>query len=187
MNKDIVQAQVLSNSQKDWLKIEVGIRDVGRDNSVWPNLGQIQLKCLLGEQVNGNGVAAECVECQQIKMVRGTFLQFALNGETAIAGDDIGFRRRRCQVGEVVLVRCDADYIRIDLIKAKVVARLRVCGQRSNTQADYSNSKGPRLRFPLRGARAQGRYRLSDAARHAEVARRQSAPWLRAELKSVRY
>src|SRR5713101_1240948 len=134
--------QLVSNSQEHRFQIEVGIRDMGGDNSVRSNLGQIQLKGLLGEQMNGNSVTTECIERQQIKMFRGAFLQFTLNGETTVAGDNVCFRRRICQVGEVIFILRNTDYIRIDLIKAKVVARLCVSGQCSNTQADHSNSKG---------------------------------------------
>ena len=67
---------MLGELEHDRGQIQVLIGNVDRNDAARPQVALVKLKTFMGQQVDGNGIAAECVEDQQIKLLR----RFALKG-----------------------------------------------------------------------------------------------------------
>ena len=78
------------------------IGNVKYEHRIWAaKVLQIDLHCLLREQMEGDGIAAKSIEDQHIEFLRARFTEFALERKTRIAWHNLDFRRRIADVCEI--------------------------------------------------------------------------------------
>ena len=109
---------------------DMTIRDVKGQNAARVQMFSIDGQRLGGEEVDRNGVARECVDNEDVEVLRG----FASKGRARIPFHDLHLGGRIADVGEGVLR--DGDYRRIDVVEADVVAGTPVSGDGSGAKAD---------------------------------------------------
>ena len=157
--------------QNDRIERQVGVRDVGSDDAVGLQMLQVNLERFGGEQVRGDGVAAEGIEHQHIKLLR----LLALEDETGIADDGFGSPEAIAQIGEVLAGGDVADGV--DFIEAVDVSGFRKGGERSNAKSDDTDLQSRALLSTVQhlcdaGFRAVVGERLRDGAGDRDTAGR---------------
>ena len=68
-------AEVLSHCGNNGLQIEVVVRDVNREHAIGPEMSLVDLESFFGQQMHRDGITAEGVQCDEIKLLRRFLLQ----------------------------------------------------------------------------------------------------------------
>src|SRR5262249_27340320 len=118
------------------LQFKVFVRNVQSDQSIRRKFAQVEVDGLGGEQVNGNGVARECIDDQQPE----SLVRLAQQRQTAIPKNHSAVRGAVLEKGEAYRVVRDLLHQRIDLEKGKFLPGLTVVGQASGAKSDDSDS-----------------------------------------------
>src|SRR5712671_2442802 len=109
----------------------------------------IDIKRLFGQKMNRNGITAECVQGEHIKLLR----RIALHRKPSITERNLDFALTTRRILES---RCrEALHLRIDFVDVDVISRAAVCCQRRCSQPDKSNATASRVECV---------YRQTDAA-----------------------
>ena len=118
---------------------------------------RVEVKGLAGQEMRGNGVAAEGIEHQQVKSLG----RLPLEGEPRIPQHHFGLAPAPRQAGEAGVG--NALHLRVDLVKAEAVAGPGIARQRADAQSDRADAALPGR---------QGAHRPADAALLAVIQRR---------------
>ena len=113
-------------------------------------MSQVNFKCFQRQKVHWNGISAEGVNHQNVKIMFFVLVQFAFEGETPVAWNHLNPGQRIAQIAEVFPVTRDLNDIRIDFIETKNVSRPAVCSNRADAQPDDAD---PEISLGARGFR----------------------------------
>src|SRR5437660_9304858 len=116
--------------EHDRLEIEVMIGDMDGNNAVGLEMALVNVERFFGQQMDGNGIAAERIQGQQIELLRG----LAYHRETRVAHGDFDLPSTPSEVSKAG--GSQAFDFRIDFIDAQVISGLAVGGESAGAEAD---------------------------------------------------
>ena len=124
------------------------------DDTIGAQVTQVGLEGLAREEVDGNGVAAESVEREQVEALALAAGDLAFHHHPRVAHDHVDLALRVIEVAEV-LPREFID-VWIDLVDPQVVALSRVGGERPRAETHKSDAAGRLRQLVDRKAHAAG-------------------------------
>src|SRR5450759_2059955 len=127
------------------LEIQVSVRDVYGENAVRPQVAEIEIHGLFGQQVDRDGVAGKCVHGKDVEILRVAILQLLLQREARVAHGDVQFSFTIRQEEELLFRQF--QHQRIDLVIAYVVAEPPVRGRGARAQTDDADAHRAGLLF----------------------------------------
>src|SRR5882724_275538 len=134
--------------------------------------------------MNRDGVTTECVNGQQVEILRLTTAQFTFHGKAGVARDYFQPGPAILQVTEIPRIICDSRYLGIDLVKANVVSRVSVDSQSACPEAHNADAEILWIR-PGRQVGLECDQGKANAAGDGIVTGRRMALCFRAKLVTV--
>jgi hypothetical protein len=87
------QSDLESRARDQGQEVEVSVGNVDGEKAVVSEGIHVEPKCFDGEQVNGDGIAIECVEDEEIEFLGAADFLLSFDFQSGIADDDINFRQ----------------------------------------------------------------------------------------------
>src|SRR4030095_16019512 len=120
----------MGDSLQDRFEVKVVIGDVNSDDAARRHMAFVEFKGFASEQVNGDGIAVESIQNEQVEVLR----RFALEGEARVSGADLDLGWRLLKVSEFG-DRKRGDLV-IDFIEAEAVAEFAIGSHGAGAETD---------------------------------------------------
>src|SRR5436190_4539056 len=143
----------------------------------------IEVSALDRQQMDGNRVAVECIDRENVEVLVITCGKFSFQEDPGIPDHDINGCLGIREIGERTLR--DSQHIRIDLVESEVVAFPSECRQGPDTKTDDADSQVMCAVFF--GKLASDANGLTDTALRSVISRGLAFSIIVQELQSVHY